>query len=86
MTSYYLPKQHPSGNRSTYFLNAVKKALPRKFSSTYISMVKSGQRKNDEILLTIIVVDHFWETETNFKSIAQTAIEVFHRKRKYADA
>jgi hypothetical protein len=81
-----LPKQHPTGKRTTYFYNAVKEALPRYFSSKYIHMVKGGHRKNDEILLTVIVVDHFWDTETEFKKIAQTAIEVYHRKRKFADA
>lgn len=48
--------------RPNGFYQQVKKQLGNvTISNSLISMVKSGKRKNDSVLMAIIHVDHYWK-------------------------
>lgn len=59
-------------SRPNGFYDAVKERLQnKKISSSLISMVKSGRRKNDDILRAIIEVQHNWQEIQEGKLISK---------------
>lgn len=48
------------------FNKRVLNILPfKRFSTSYVTMVRKGKRKNDDVLLAIITVDHYWNQRSN---------------------
>lgn len=47
--------------RPVYFYQAVREHLGVNIPKATISMVKSGRRNNDSVLLAVIYVDHNWK-------------------------
>lgn len=62
--NYYRPVEVREPSRFSVpmgFNKAVLERCPNQVTSSYVSMVRRGQRRNDVVLLTIIQVDHNWK-------------------------
>lgn len=62
--NYYHPIEVREPNRWTVpmgFNKTVMEHCPTKVTSSYISMVRKGKRRNDTVLMSIIEVDHNWK-------------------------